>query len=112
MDILPSDLPLNITGALINRESYWKRCSLERWPINETTNHGSSWKQLYFEKNLKEYLEEFDPAVTSAADFEELLETSRDFVYRLVLDQLPSHMELELLFAKLPKLVALQLTYG
>uniref|UniRef100_A0A7S3GGA2 T-complex-associated testis-expressed protein 1 n=1 Tax=Palpitomonas bilix TaxID=652834 RepID=A0A7S3GGA2_9EUKA len=112
MEILPSDLPLNITGALINKESYWRRCALERWQINELTEHGSSWKQLYFEKNLKEYLEEFDPAVTSAADFEELLDTSKAFVYQLVLDQLPSHMELEMLFARLPKLISLQLTYS
>lgn len=39
-------------------EDYWKRRSSARWRNLEPSAHGNSWKQLYFEKNLQDALEQ------------------------------------------------------
>lgn len=32
MELLPTDLPLELTVPIIYEDVYWKRCYLERWP--------------------------------------------------------------------------------
>ena len=44
-ELLPTDLPLEVTGPLIDDEGYWKRCSVARWDNCQITDHGSSWKR-------------------------------------------------------------------
>ena len=55
--LLDIDLPLEIVGQLITDEDYWKRRSRRRWRNLEIVEHGNSWKQLYFERNLADTLE-------------------------------------------------------
>ena len=56
-ELLPTSLPLEVTGPLIDDEGYWKRCALQRWDNCQIVDHGSSWKRLYFERNLTDFLE-------------------------------------------------------
>ena len=44
---------------LIEEEDYWKRRASERWRNCDISCHGESWKQLFFERNLDEFLEEY-----------------------------------------------------
>lgn len=95
---LPLELPLELAGTLITDDSYWKKRACSRWKNCEISAHGSSWKQLYFERNLQEALEEFDANKASISDLRRLLTYSRRFVQNLAIRQLPSHVDPQLLF--------------
>ena len=60
-ELLPAQMALEVTGPLIDDEGYWKRSALARWDNCQISSHGSSWKRLYFERNLEDFLEAFDP---------------------------------------------------
>ncbi|GFR48236.1 hypothetical protein Agub_g10098 [Astrephomene gubernaculifera] len=98
IDILPLDLPLELVGTLIADEDYWRRRSHARWRNCEVAAHGYSWKQLFFERNLQEFLEQYDPSVTDLSSLKRLLTYSRRFVQSVTIRQLPSHLDLQLLF--------------
>ena len=61
VDLLPLDLPLELAGQAIKMESYWRQRSQARWTNCDPLKHGSSFKQLYFERNLQDTLEECVP---------------------------------------------------
>ncbi len=91
---LPVDLPPLISAKYIDDENYWKRCCFHKYSRHEclVENHGSSWKRLYFEKLLTEQLESFH----SGSDIFELLEfvdSIKNIVYCIQLEQLPSHID-------------------
>lgn len=46
------------------------------------------------------------------AELVQLLEAAEDYVYTLRLEQLPSRLDLEIIFARLPNLCTLEMTYG
>lgn len=98
ISILPLDLPLELVGTLINDEDYWKRRCHARWKNMEVTAHGYSYKQLYFERNLQDAIEQYDPSLTSEADLRRCMTYSRRFVQTVNIRQLPSHMDLSILF--------------
>mmetsp|Transcript_15118 Transcript_15118/g.44566 ORF Transcript_15118/g.44566 Transcript_15118/m.44566 type:complete len:203 (-) Transcript_15118:1051-1659(-) len=98
VDILPIDLPLELAGTSINDEDYWKRRCCARWSTLEVTAHAASWKQLYFERNLEDALEQYDPAINSIDDLRRLMTYSRRFVQTIRLRQLPSHLDLNIMF--------------
>ncbi len=111
--LLPIDLPLELVAHLVEDEDYWKRRSLSRWKKVHTASHGNSWKQTYFEKNLQENIECFDPVTTELVSLERLLRLSKQYVRNLTIRQLPSHLDLELIFKNLREaLTSLSLTYG
>lgn len=61
VDQLPLDLPLELAGAAITQErneKYWKLRSQGRWTNCDASQHGGSFKQLFFERNLQDVLEE------------------------------------------------------
>lgn len=58
---LPLDLPLELAGQAIRDEAYWKRRSQARWTNCDALKHGGSYKQLFFERNLQDTLEECAP---------------------------------------------------
>lgn len=43
---------------MIADEDYWQRRACARWKNCDTSAHGRSWKQLFFERNLQEALEQ------------------------------------------------------
>lgn len=113
IDLLNLDLPLELVGTLIDDEQYWKRRSCARWKNCQVAAHGNSWKQLYFERNVENALERYDPATTEINGLKRLLAYSKRFVRSINISQLPSHLDLQLLFdATASCLTTLSLTYG
>lgn len=113
VDLLSLDLPLELAGALIDDESYWKRRACMRWKSCDVEAHGRSWKQLYFEKNLEVALEAYDPTTSDANELKRLLTFSKRFARRLTVTQLPAHVDLQMLFDTTAScLTALTLKYG
>lgn len=85
------------TGTLITSERYWARRASARWRNCLVDAHGKSWKQLYFERNLEDALEQFNVATSNVHILRRLMTYSRRFVHNLKLRQLPSHLDLEIL---------------
>ena len=82
VDVLPSDLPLELAGELVADEDYWQRRAEGRWePPLETVDHGRSWKQLYFERNLQEAIEAHVAKVSTSEEDED---PERDALRRLL----------------------------
>jgi len=112
-ELLPIDLPLEVTGPLVDDEGFWKRCATQRWDNCEISAHGSSWKRCYFERNLAEFLETFDPR--TGQETEELTRTlavSKDYIFSLRIKQFMSHLDMEMLFQNVPTLCNLEMTFG
>ena len=80
-ELLPTSLPLEVTGPLIDDEGYWKRCALQRWENCQIVDHGSSWKRLYFERNLTDFLEVFEPTKVDTDDLMRTLAVSKDYIF-------------------------------
>jgi len=111
-ELLPTSLPLEVTAPLIDDEGYWKRCALARWDKCQITDHGSSWKRLFFEKNLADFFEAFDPTKTDTEELMRTLGISKDYIFSLRLKQFLSHLDMEMVFQNVPTLCNLDMTYG
>lgn len=84
-----------------------------KWKTCDLSCHGRSWKQLYFERNLANALESFDPTLGDVSDLKKLLEISEPFVHNLEICELPSHLSASIIFSILGReLSALKLEYG
>jgi hypothetical protein len=81
---------------LIKDEDYWWRRACSRWKNCEAASHGHSWKQLFFERYLQEALEGWGGG--DVVQLRRLMAFSRRFVQSLHVRQLPSHLDLQLLF--------------
>ncbi|EGI59449.1 T-complex-associated testis-expressed protein 1 [Acromyrmex echinatior] len=57
LETLPTDLPFELTIPRIEGEFYWERAAKDRWEYNNPSEHGNSWRRLYCERHLAEYLE-------------------------------------------------------
>ncbi|XP_009958454.1 PREDICTED: T-complex-associated testis-expressed protein 1 [Leptosomus discolor] len=140
LDRLSTSLPLAVTANLINDEGYWKRCCTERWRVCDISNHGDSWKRMFFERHLENILKRFIPNTTDPNQVLELIPLCKDYVRKLEVDQfLPPvqvdrkeerddlsdtgsdfgfgevsvhHYDLGVLNPALPHLEELHLTYG
>ncbi|NXI45154.1 DRC5 protein, partial [Galbula dea] len=136
---LPTSLPLPVTAKLISDEDYWQRCCRERWQVCDISNHGDSWKRMFFECHLQNILKSFIPDTTEPKEVLELIPLCKDYVRKLEIDQfLPpvqgdqkdeddlsdtesdfgfdevclQHYDLKDLLTALPHLEELHLTYG
>ena len=49
----PHNFSTRVTANLVSDEGYWKRCCKARWEVCDINQHGSSWKRMYFERNLE-----------------------------------------------------------
>ncbi|NWH64277.1 DRC5 protein, partial [Geococcyx californianus] len=137
LDRLSTGLPLNVTANLISDEDYWKRCCTERWQVCNISNHGDSWKRMFFERHLENILKRFIPNTTDPNHVLELIPLCKDYVQKLEVDQfLPPvkvdqnkemddlsdtwgldedsmhHYDLGVLITALPHLEELHLSYG
>ena len=102
--LIATDLPLHVSAPLIDSEIYWKRCASDLFQTCLPEDHGHSWKQLFFEKTVEEALENFDGSDPALQSLLKLLQTSRDYVYKLKLRQFTSHTNIAFLFESLPNL--------
>ena len=65
MEILPTDLPLDVTCPQIEADYYWERRATERWKDVNVVEHGGKWKRLYLERNLEDEIEALDENQTN-----------------------------------------------
>ncbi|XP_042750938.1 dynein regulatory complex subunit 5 [Lagopus leucura] len=84
---LPTGLPLTVTANLVSDEGYWKRCCTDRWQVCDVSNHGGSWKRMFFERHLENILKCFVPNTTDPDQVLELIPLCRDYVQKLEVDQ-------------------------
>jgi len=70
---LPLDLPLELAGVVIHDEEYWRRRAIKRWKNCQVQAHGESWKQLFYERNLRDALELFDADASDVVQLRRLL---------------------------------------
>ncbi|XP_007537453.1 dynein regulatory complex subunit 5 [Erinaceus europaeus] len=84
---LPTDLPLVVTATMIEDESYWHRCCLQRWPVCHVSKHGGSWKRMFFERHLQNLIKHFIPNTTDPGVILDLLPLCKNYVRRLCVDQ-------------------------
>ena len=58
---LSADLDVTVTAPFVNDENYWKRVCTEgrKWTNCLISEHGMSWKQLFFERLVPELVESF-----------------------------------------------------
>jgi len=139
---LPVTLPLKVTTNLIDDEDYWKRACRDRWPLMLPNEDKESWKQMYFENHFKRIIEFYlprddqDAASTapstekevrvnverpkSISDIVELAKLSKDYIFKLNVEQLlPSatnetindHIDFSEILPILTNLEELKLTY-
>ena len=128
---LPSTLDPGVAAVHVFDESYWKRACLEGLPkaACSIVEHGLTWKQLFFERHLQARLEtlpgeggaatiatEEKGEKTGSSDaVEELLAeiaAFQDYIFCLRFEQLPSHVDVDLVCAALPNLTSLKVSYG
>ncbi|XP_043250668.1 dynein regulatory complex subunit 5-like [Colletes gigas] len=85
IEILPTNLPFELTITRIEDEYYWERCSKDRWEHNDPTEHGNSWRQRYCEGLLCECLERLEPTFfeTQKEECEKMIELVRDYVHAI-----------------------------
>jgi len=65
LEKISTDTPLEITAHLIEDESYWKRCAMEKFKNCDVSKHRNNWKLLYFELSAQKIIEEYVPRVDS-----------------------------------------------
>eukprot|EP00163_Fabomonas_tropica_P002005 TRINITY_DN11502_c0_g1_i1.p1 TRINITY_DN11502_c0_g1~~TRINITY_DN11502_c0_g1_i1.p1 ORF type:complete len:463 (+),score=77.86 TRINITY_DN11502_c0_g1_i1:293-1681(+) len=110
--LLPIDMPLEIAARPIVDEDYWNRRSVERWRNCQVSEHGGSWKRLFFEKHFQEALETFDDSEPAMEELSRLMNLMWESVFTIHVRQLPSHLDLGIVFNGCPYLTELRLTYG
>nr|XP_033195790.1 dynein regulatory complex subunit 5-like isoform X1 [Bombus vancouverensis nearcticus] len=136
MEILPTDLPFELTIRKIDNEHYWERCSRARWGHNDCAEHGNSWRRRYCEGAFREYLENLEPSFfeSQKEDCEKMIDLVRDYVHTIELRSLlPTkkdkislneedsclaeevfvhHIPLELILPQFPHLTELRINFG
>lgn len=88
LERISTDLPLKITANLVDDEGYWQRCSKARWEICDVSSFGHSWKRMYFERNIQQIIELFEPERTDQTELNETLPLSANYVKKLEIRQL------------------------
>ena len=112
VEILPTDLPLEVTCPQIEDDYYWQRCATERWKNCNVVEHGGKWKRLYLERNLEDEIEALDENQTNMERLIKTIKLSAVYVHRLHIKELKSHMDVGVLFESLPSLTDLGIVYG
>lgn len=112
--LLPTNLSPIVGARYIYNESFWKRCSVDKygWHNCHLAEHNLLWKQLYFEKLLQETLEDFDAVTDEVDSIHELLEACADYIFSFGFKQLPSHLDLFEICSMLPNLSKMDIVYG
>ncbi|XP_026668671.1 dynein regulatory complex subunit 5 [Ceratina calcarata] len=137
IEILPTDLPFELTITKIDTEFYWERCSKARWEHNDISEHGNSWRRYYCENSFREYLENLEPTFFDAQKeaCEKMIELVKDYVHVIELRSLVptkkrstsvddeedpclieeepvNHIPLEQILPRLPHLAELRINFG
>ena len=92
---IPTNLPLSITSSLVNHQDYWERCCRAKWRVCDVTKFGNSWKRMFFERDLKNLVENFVPNRSDMTKINEILRLGQDYIIKLDIQQLLPPVELE-----------------
>ncbi|CAL7938947.1 unnamed protein product [Xylocopa violacea] len=136
IEILPTDLPFELTIRKIDDEYYWERCSRARWEHNDLGEHGNSWRRRYCEGILREYLESLEPSFfeSQKEECEKMIDLVCDYVHTIELrslvptkksrtypeeedpcqvgEQPVHHIPLELILPRFPHLAEIRINFG
>lgn len=103
-------LPIAITAPYVHHESYWKRACETRWknvrPGPE--EHGWSWKQAYMETHIQELVMKSEDEEHLASE----IMAAKYYLFFINVSQLPSHMNMRVLFMNAPTVTTLAVTFG
>ncbi|GAB1866311.1 T-complex-associated testis-expressed protein 1 [Camponotus japonicus] len=82
LEALPTDLPFELTITRIEDGFYWERAAKDRWEHNDPGKYGDSWRRLYCERHLAEYLETLDASYFEAQreECEKLMSLVEDYI--------------------------------
>jgi hypothetical protein len=117
----PLYLPFSMAAEHMRAEA--EALSLQRDDHIDATATGDQLREFLLPEDVETFKKfgrwprERQPSVLALRQEElnlllDQVQASEDFVFNLALEQLPSHIDLELLFSRLPNLTLLQLTYG
>jgi hypothetical protein len=111
---LPTSLSPVIGGRYVYNENFWKRCCVDKygWHNCNISEHGMLWKQAFFEKLIRERLEDFDPRTEDVELFFDLLDSCMDYLFTITFRQCPSHIDMFEVCSLAPNLSKLDITYG
>ncbi|KAJ9578249.1 hypothetical protein L9F63_005519, partial [Diploptera punctata] len=89
LETLPTDLPFDLTVPILPDGIYWKRSSQDRWnSMNYVCDYDNSWKRLYLERHLQEYIENLELEEYNLQNIEHLVNLCSPYVKRLNIRQL------------------------
>jgi len=88
LENLSTKLPLSVTANLVEDNCYWEKCCKARWNVCDVSLYDNNWKQMYFERNLEEIIEQIVPGTTDLTLLNDTLKLSRDYIKQLNIKQL------------------------
>ncbi|XP_050446772.1 dynein regulatory complex subunit 5-like [Cataglyphis hispanica] len=136
LEILPTDLPFESTITKIADGFYWERAAKDRWEQNDPGKYGDSWRRLYCERHLSEYLETLEASYFEAQrkECEKLINLVKDYIYvirlrslvptkKLVTEEddeesalidkdIVHHIPMAIILPQLPNLTEIYLNFG
>ena len=71
----------------------------------------ATWAGCYFERNLAEFLENFDAKEQDTEELTRVLAVSKDYIFSLRIKQFLAHLDMEMLFQNVPTLCNLDMTF-
>ncbi|KAM0732060.1 Dynein regulatory complex subunit 5 [Formica fusca] len=83
LETLPTDLPFEMTITRIEDGFYWERAAKDRWEQNDPGKYGDSWRRLYCERHLAEYLETLEASYfePQREKCEKLMALLKDYIH-------------------------------
>ncbi|KAJ8976667.1 hypothetical protein NQ317_004685 [Molorchus minor] len=132
LEIVSTDLPLELVIPLIEDEYYWQRRYNDKFStIIIRKPKVWTWKSLYLERHVQQIIEEAQPQHKDEDTFDEILTLCSEYVRRLIVTQLQwwqppltmekdeipeiypiAHINFTPIFLKLPLIEEFRLTYG
>mmetsp|Transcript_30878 Transcript_30878/g.72062 ORF Transcript_30878/g.72062 Transcript_30878/m.72062 type:complete len:521 (-) Transcript_30878:106-1668(-) len=112
--MLDLEMPLPEAATRIHDENYWKRRTQVTHRNAQVEKHGMSWKQTFLELELQDALERvtIDYGNHELEALKLQVQSSRLYIFQLVIGQFPSHIDLSFLFDTLTALCSFSITYG
>lgn len=89
LEILPTDLPLEIVVPLIDEEIYWKRRYNDEFGmVSQRLYQNWTWKQVFIERKIQTLVEQAEPQYNDENDMDDVLKLCCPYVKRILITQL------------------------
>lgn len=88
VDMLPTNLTLNVKAESIPEESYWKRCCKDSGDVIILQCYGGSWRRAFFERHAQRRIQDFHPGQDDLDELLEEMKICQPFVKQLRIEQL------------------------